>query len=89
VQFPNLKGCLVFALVRLTPNARGEPRPEAEAQRKLEGVGSTALFGPDPVGETQCVEKGKPYLAGRPALSIMRNGAAFRMAKMGGAYFAC
>jgi hypothetical protein len=29
------------------PNARGEPRPEAEAQRKLEGVGSSALFGQD------------------------------------------
>jgi hypothetical protein len=28
-----------------TPNARGEPRPEAGAQRTLEGVGSTAVFG--------------------------------------------
>jgi len=27
------------------PNARGEPRLEAGAQRTLEGVGSTALFG--------------------------------------------
>jgi hypothetical protein len=42
-------------------NAGGEPRPKAGAQRTLSGVGSTALFGPDPVGETQCVEKGKPY----------------------------
>ena len=32
---------------RVLPNARGEPRPEAGAQRTLEGVGSTALFGPD------------------------------------------
>jgi len=30
----------------MKPNARGEPRPEAEAQRTLEGVGSTAWFGP-------------------------------------------
>ena len=29
----------------MTPNARGEPRPEAGAQRTLEGVGSTAWFG--------------------------------------------
>src|SRR5262245_35035395 len=29
------------------PNARGEPRPEAGAERTLEGVGSTAMFGPD------------------------------------------
>ena len=28
-----------------TPNASGEPRPEAGAERTLEGVGSTALFG--------------------------------------------
>ena len=28
----------------LKPNAGGEPRPEAEAERKLEGVGSSALF---------------------------------------------
>jgi hypothetical protein len=27
------------------PNASGEPRPEAGAQRTLEGVGSTAWFG--------------------------------------------
>jgi hypothetical protein len=26
-------------------NARGEPLPEAGAQRRLEAVGSTALFG--------------------------------------------
>jgi len=26
-------------------NARGEPRPEAGAQRTLEGVGSSAWFG--------------------------------------------
>jgi hypothetical protein len=76
-------------LLAKTPNASGEPRPEAGAQRTLEGVGSTALFGPDSVGETQHVEKSKPYLAGLPALFIMRNGAAFRMAKTGRAYFAC
>jgi hypothetical protein len=29
----------------MTPNARGEPPPEAGAQRTLEGVGSTAWFG--------------------------------------------
>jgi hypothetical protein len=28
-----------------TPNAGGEPLPEAGAQRTLEAVGSTALFG--------------------------------------------
>ena len=28
-----------------TPNACGEPRPEAGAQRTLEGVGSSAWFG--------------------------------------------
>jgi hypothetical protein len=27
------------------PNAGGEPRPEAGAQRTLEGVGSSAMFG--------------------------------------------
>jgi hypothetical protein len=29
------------------PNARGEPHPMAGAQRRLLGVGSSALFGPD------------------------------------------
>ena len=29
----------------LPPNARGEPRPEAGAQRTLEGVGSSAWLG--------------------------------------------
>src|SRR5262245_53995033 len=70
------------------PNARGEPRPEAGAQRTLEGVGSTALFGPGPAGETQCMEKGKPYLAGCPATETASNVAGFRRAKTGGAYFA-
>jgi hypothetical protein len=32
-------------LKRLRPNTRGEPRPEAGAERTLLGVGSTALFG--------------------------------------------
>jgi len=38
---------IVLSLIILEPNARGEPRPEAEArhERKLEGVGSSALFG--------------------------------------------
>jgi hypothetical protein len=78
---------LLFFTV-MTPNAGGEPRPEAGAQRTLLGVGSTALFGPDPVGEPHCVEKGKPYFACSPALSIMRIGAAFGLAKTRGAYFA-
>jgi hypothetical protein len=60
----------------------------ARYERKLLGVGSTALFGPDPVGETHCVEKGKPYFACSPALSIMRIDAAFGLAKTRGAYFA-
>jgi hypothetical protein len=30
------------------PNAGGEPRPEAEAQRKLEGVGSSARLCENP-----------------------------------------
>jgi hypothetical protein len=29
------------------PNASSEPRPEAAAQRRLLGVGSSALFGQD------------------------------------------
>lgn len=29
----------------ITPNAGHEPRPKAEAQRTLEGVGSMPLFG--------------------------------------------
>jgi hypothetical protein len=29
----------------MTPNARGEPRPKAGAQRTLEGVGSSARLG--------------------------------------------
>jgi len=33
------------------PNARGEPRPKAVAQRRLEGVGSTAMFGPPQAGK--------------------------------------
>jgi hypothetical protein len=36
-------------------NARSEPRPEAEAQRKLEGVGSSAGFGADAAA---CVHMG-------------------------------
>src|SRR5262249_33579325 len=31
-----------------TPNARGEPHPEAAAERRLLGVGSSALFGAGP-----------------------------------------
>ena len=54
----------------------------------LEGVSSTALFGPDPVGETQCVEKGKPYFAGCPALLIMRIGTGLDGRKMSRPYFA-
>ena len=34
----------------LKPNASGEPRPEAGAQRTLEGVGSSAWFGGFPGG---------------------------------------
>ena len=36
---------LGFSSAPLAPNASGEPRPEAGAERTLEGVGSTALFG--------------------------------------------
>jgi hypothetical protein len=38
VRFCRVHGCQ-------EPNARGEPPPEAGAQRTLEAVGSTALFG--------------------------------------------
>ena len=45
MQFPNLKGCLVFASVRLTPNAAPQPLPEAGArdERTLEAVGWQAF----------------------------------------------
>jgi len=41
----------LFSLFKSTgdlrlPNARGEPLPEAEAQRTLEAVGSSAMLGP-------------------------------------------
>jgi len=45
----------------LWPNARGEPRPEAAAERRLLGVGSTAWFGAGPgtdTGTTSCCEPG-------------------------------
>ena len=42
--------CLGGWLPPAGPNARGEPRPEAGAERTLEGVGSTARL-----GETLCV----------------------------------
>jgi hypothetical protein len=44
----------LFSIVLLNsqPNAGGEPRPKAGAQRTLEGVGSTALFGADSVSGT-------------------------------------
>src|SRR5262249_32982124 len=38
-------GLSSIARTGAAPNASGEPRPEAGAQRTLEGVGSTALFG--------------------------------------------
>ena len=45
------------------PNARGEPRLEAGAQRTLEGVGSTAMFG----WERPWPHVGAPSLAIRPS----------------------
>jgi hypothetical protein len=70
------------------PNATLQVRRAAGAERMLYAVTCKRLLGPDSVGETQCVEKGKPYLAGCPALSIMRIGAGFRRAKTGLPYFA-
>jgi len=36
---------VVAATICLTPNVAPQPRREAAAERRLEGVGSTALFG--------------------------------------------
>jgi hypothetical protein len=41
------------------PNAGRQARLKAEAQRKLEGVGSTALFGPDAAAQ---LDNGKQLL---------------------------
>src|SRR5712691_4540044 len=47
---PSLKGGLVFSSTPQAPNARGEPRPMAGAtqERRLLGVGSSAMLGPAP-----------------------------------------
>jgi hypothetical protein len=36
---------LLYTRAQATPNARGEPPPEAQAEPKLEAIGSSAMFG--------------------------------------------
>jgi len=51
------RGCAIFPFVELKPNAPGELLVKSAS---FLPVSSTGLFGLDPVGEAQCVEKGKP-----------------------------